>query len=70
MFAVNAQPADNNAVKTEEDTPDQKLDVKADAEHKPKMEIKQEVKQPIDGPVSKWTMVDYDNEDSVFPGVQ
>ena len=42
-----------------------KAEVKAEAE----LEVKKEAKKPMDEPVSKWTMVDYDDEDSAFPGV-
>lgn len=63
MFAVNVQAED---IKKEEAKPILGPAVKPE----PKQEVKQDVKKPVDEPVSKWTMVDYDDEDSVFPGVQ
>ena len=43
--------------------------VKAEVKEEGKAEVKQEVKKAVDEPVSKWTMVDYDDEASAFPGV-
>lgn len=64
IFASNAQPADIKDVKVPEGGsilgPAVKPEVKA--------EVKQEEKKQVEGPVSKWTLVDYDDEASAFPG--
>ena len=68
VFAVNARPAEIKQIKREE-IPVLGPAMKAEVKPEPEPEVKKEVKKPIDEPVSKWTMVDYDDEDSAFPGV-
>lgn len=55
MFSINAPPAE---VKGKAPA------VKQEPAVKP--EVKQEAK-PVDGPVSKWTLVDYDDDSAAFP---
>ena len=66
VFAVNAEPAEVKVVKIEEGASVLGPAVKPEVEQ----EVKVEPKKPVEGPVSKWTMVDYDDEDSAFPGVR
>ena len=63
---MNAQPAE---LKKEEPLPVLGPAATPEVKSEAAPEVKQEVKKPIDEPVSKWTMVDYDDEDSAFPGV-
>ena len=64
VFEVNAQPADVKGIKLEEGGSILGPAIKVE----PKAEVKLEEKKAVDGPVSKWTMVDYDDDSSAFPG--
>lgn len=69
VFALNALPAEVTEQKPEISAP-ALGHVKAEIADEVKTEEKEEVKQPVEGPVSKWTMVDYDSEAAAFPGVE